>query len=289
MKVALIVNHVAGQGRSKKFLSKVKSKLESAGFRLTVYLTEREGQATQFAKQAKREGNKVVIAVGGDGTVSEVINGIAQSKIQFGLIPSGTADVFAHEVGIPTHRPLVACDIIIQGKTKNIDLGKAGSKYFALMAGIGFDAQVVYEVKPEVKRLLKDIAYPLTGIKTLLTYKPSLMQIKLDKQSTQGYFVVIGNARYYAGRFSITKKARIDDGLLDVCVFGGKTMAGFVKFIQGVITGRHLKLADVSYYRAKEISITSSQRTLVQADGEIIGKTPMNFSIVPQTLPVFVP
>ena len=143
MKTALVVNPVAGQGRSKKILSKVKPRLEAAGFELEVRLTEQEGQAAQLANQAKKEGTHAVIAIGGDETVSEIINGIAGSKVLFGLIPSGTADVFAHEIGIPTHRPLAACDIIIQGKTKKIDLGKTASSYFVLMAGIGFDAQVV--------------------------------------------------------------------------------------------------------------------------------------------------
>jgi len=289
MKAALIVNPIAGQGRIEKNLSKIKNRLEIAGFDLIVYVTEHEGQATRLAERAVEEGIKTVIAAGGDGTVSEVINGLAKKNIKFGLIPAGTADVFAHEVGIPTHNPLKACDIIIDGKNKQIDLGKANDKYFVLMAGVGFDAQVVREVKPEAKRLLKDAVYSLTGIKTLLTYKPSLLEIEFDNCSTHGYFVVIGNARYYAGRFSVTREAKIDDGLLDVCVFTGKTVASFVKYVQGVITGGHLRFSDVSYYRAKEIKIVSDGPALVQADGEIIGKTPMKFSIAPRALEVLVP
>lgn len=289
MKVALIVNPVAGQGRSKKFLSKVTHKFDSAGFKLDIYSTKQERQAAELTKRAIKDGNEIIVAVGGDGTVSEVINGVKNSTIKFGLIPSGTADVFAREMGIPTHNPFLACNIIEQGKTRHIDLGKIENNYFVLMAGVGFDAQVVNEIKPELKRLFKDIAYPLTGLRTLLTYRPSLMQIKTDSHSTGGYFVVVGNARFYAGRFSITRKARIDDGLLDVCVFKGKTMASFIKFIQGVATGQHLKLADVLYCQTKEIWISSEHRTLVQADGDVIGETPVKISIIPQSLEVLIP
>ncbi|MDP3012853.1 MAG: hypothetical protein Q8M92_01335, partial [Candidatus Subteraquimicrobiales bacterium] len=157
------------------------------------------------------------------------------------------------------------------------------------MAGIGFDARVISEIKPEMKRWLKDLAYPLTGIRTLFTYKPTLLRIKLDNEIIQGYFVIIGNARYYGGRFSVTKEAQINDGLLDVCIFTGKTAASFVRYFQGVITGSHLKMADVSYYRAGDIEITSEEPVLVQADGDVIGQTPMEFKAAPRALDVLVP
>lgn len=289
MKISLIINPAAGQRRIQKHLSEIQTRLEAAGFSLTIYLTEKEGQAKELALCATEEGSQAVIAVGGDGTVSEVINGIAEKKVKFGLIPAGTADVFAHEMEIPTHRFLKACDIIIQGKTKKIDLGKANGRYFVLMVGVGFDAQVISEVRPEIKRLLKDAAYPLTGIKTLLTYKPSLIRVELDSRVIQGYFVVIGNARYYAGRFSVAKEAQINDGLLDVCIFTGKTAASFVKYVKNVIVGTHLKLSDVKYCRAKKIAVTSDEPVFVQADGEVIGKTPMKLLVLPQALEVLVP
>lgn len=289
MNAAVIVNPVSGQGRAKKFLPEIMAELEAAGLRPRVYLTEQEGQATQYAANAVREGSRLVIAAGGDGTVSEIINGIARTDVRLGVIPAGTGDVLAKELGIPAHRPLEACKIIIKGKTKQIDLGQADERHFVLMAGIGFDAQVVKEVDPKVKRLLKDLAYPLTGIKTLLTYKPSPLNITFDGRSTEGYFVVIGNARYYGGRFSITRQGEIDDGLLDVCVFKGNTTASFVRYVEGVITGTHLRFGDVDYYKAKHISVLSETPVFVQTDGEVIGKTPMEFSIAPQALTVLVP
>lgn len=289
MKAALIVNPFAGQGRTKKNLLRVQNKLKSAGFDLTVFVTEKENQATEFAAQAVKNGNQIIIALGGDGTVSEAVNGIAGSKAKQGLIPGGTGDVFAREMEIPTHNVLRACDIIIRGKTRKIDLGKANGRYFVLMAGVGFDARVISEIKPEMKRWLKDLAYPLTGIKTLFTYKPTLLRIKLDNEIAQGYFAVIGNARYYGGRFSVAKEAQIDDGLLDVCVFHKKSVASFIRYFQGVIIGSHLKMADVSYYRARDIEITSEEPVLVQADGDVIDQTPMGFRALPRVLDVLVP
>lgn len=289
MKAALIVNPVAGQGRIERVLPEVQAKLKAAGFNLAVYLIEHEGQAVRFAREATKRGIQTVIVAGGDGTLSEVVNGVAGEKVRLGLIPAGTGDVFAHEMGIPTHQPFEACNIIIEGKTKQIDLGRADDRYFVLMAGIGFDAQVVRDVKPEVKKLLKDLAYPLAGVETLLTYQPVLLRVRIDDRFTRGSFVVVGNARYYGGRLKVTKEAQIDDGLLDVCVFTGKTMASFVQFVSAVITGLHLSLKEVEYYRAKEIDITSDEPVLVQTDGELIGRTPMKFSVVPKALTVLAP
>ncbi len=183
-----------------------------------------------------------------------------------------------------------ACRIIAKKNFKKIDMGQAGEKKFVLMAGVGFDAQVVEEIHPEVKKMLKDLAYKLIGIKTLLTYKPAYLEIEIDqKVKTGGYFVVIGNAKYYAGHYAITRKAKIDDGLLDVCLFTRGKIKDFIKYISGVMTDTHLFFEDVYYYQAKEVIIHSESRVPVQVDGESIGELPMNFKVLPASLKIAVP
>lgn len=290
MRAVLIVNPTAGQGRAGRILSEVEELLRTGGLDLKVFRTEKPGEATLLTKRALAEGCERVIVLGGDGTISEAINGLAGSKAVLGVISAGTGEVFAAEMGLPTD-PVEACRVVIGDKIREIDLGKADGRYFVLMAGIGFDAQVVKEVKPEVKRMLKDLAYVLTGIKTLLTYKPTLMRIVLDGgKAIEGYFAVVGNARCYAGRyFSVATQASIDDGWLDVCVFKRGDMASFVRYLTGVLLRRHLDYSDVQYFRTKAVSIESLHPVLVQADGELIGQTPMRFSVVPRALPVIVP
>jgi len=289
MKALVVVNPVAGQGRTLKVLPKVKAEFHKASCQAEIFQTKFPGEATLVAKRAVREGYDAVVAVGGDGTISEIVNGVAGSSVNLGVIPTGTVDVFSREMKIP-FQIHSACKLIFGGKTRRIDLGQANSRYFVLVAGVGIDAQLVKDVSPEVKRVLKDLAYPLTGIKTLLTYKPTLMKINLNGKSTEeGYFVVVGNARYYAGRFSITSKASISDGFLDVCIFKKGNLGSFVRYIQGVVRGKHLKYSDVKYVKVREVLIESSHPSLVQADGDLIGQTPMNFRVAPRALSVFAP
>lgn len=286
MKVALIVNPIAGQGRSIKVLPKVKEAL-GAHCELMIRETRQRGDGLVLGQLAAEEKCEVVVVLGGDGTISEVANALAQTDIPLGVIPCGTANVFANEMGIPRdlHK---ACRVILNGRTRQIDLGRANGQFFVLMAGVGFDAKVVQDVNPDVKRMLKDLAYVITGVQTILTYKPSRMVICIDENiEIEGYFVVVGNARYYAGRFSITTMASIEDGLLDICVFKNGDIKSFARYITGVLLGRHPSFKDVEYLRGKIVKIEAENPTLVQADGELIGKLPMVFSAIPQGLSVF--
>ncbi|MEW6188872.1 MAG: diacylglycerol kinase family protein [Actinomycetota bacterium] len=303
LKLALIVNPIAGQGRAEKALPQVKRKLKEV-FNLQIYRTQRVGDGILTAKRALNQDCQIIVAMGGDGTVFEVVNGIIGSKAILGVIPCGTGNVFAAEMGIPFNL-FRACEVILRGSARNIDVGRAcppspltpgagkrvNDRYFVLMAGVGFDAQIVQEVNPEVKRMLKDLAYILTGIKTLFTYKPTLMEIELDgEEKEKGYFVVVGNAKCYAGRyFSITTQASIEDGWLDICIFKKGDIASFVRYITGVLLRKHLAYSDVYYKRAKRVQITASVSTLVQADGELIGQTPMHFAILPHAVSVITP
>lgn len=288
MKIALVVNPVAGQGRSMKVLPMVKREL-GAHFELRTFKTRKRGDGLTLAREALRENCGAIVVLGGDGTIFEVANVVAKTSIKLGVIPSGTADVFAREMNIPCD-PIKACQVIRAGRVRAIDVGKADDQFFLLMAGVGFDAQVVKDVNQDVKRMLKDLAYVLTGIKTVLTYKPSCMTICIDgRTAVDGYFVVVGNARYYAGRFSITKEASIEDGLLDVCVFKNGDIKSFARYITGVLLNKHAGFQDVELLRGRSVQIESEQPTFVQADGELIGKLPMSFTVIPKALSVFSP
>lgn len=288
MKAALIVNPIAGQGRSMKLLPKAVSLLE-ADYEVLVLQTKEPGEGRLLCQRALEKMCDLVIVLGGDGTISEVVNTLAETSVPLGVIPCGTANVFANELQIPSDVKK-ACKIIADAKVEIIDLGKAGGQFFVLMAGIGFDAQVVQEVNLDVKRMLKDLAYVLTGVKTVLTYKSSRMTVIVDdREPREGYFVVVGNARYYAGRFSITTLASIKDGFLDICIFKKGDTKSFTRYITGVLLGKHTGFKDVEYLKGKTVQIESEQPTLVQADGELIGRLPMSFSVVPRALSVFSP
>ncbi len=287
-KISIIINPMAGYRKGREYIDLIKEELSHL-YHLDFLTTEQPGHAKILAGRAIKNGAKGVVAVGGDGTIYEVINGMNDSPVFLGIIPAGTANVFSLQMRLPLS-PKKACRVIANKKIRKIDLGRAGNKRFVLMSGVGFDAQVIQDLNPEVKKMLKDIAYKITGIKTLFTYKPARLKLVIDsKIKTEGYFVVIGNARNYAGHYTITSKAEIDDGLLDVCLFlKGKTR-DFIKYITGVMTDTHLFFQDVKYYQAKEILISSDAKVFVQADGESIGELPMKFQILPSALKIITP
>jgi YegS/Rv2252/BmrU family lipid kinase len=211
MKIKLIVNSKAGSYKNKiasLLLPKIVKKLKKSGITVDLFFTKKKNDAFKEAKVSLNY--DAIVASGGDGTINEVVNGIGTSGIPLGIIPLGTVNLLPKELKIPQN-PLKACETIIKGNVKKIDLGKAGEHYFTLMAGIGFDAEVINNMVPKVKRILGGGAYFFSGIKMLTEYKPTLMSVKIeDTIERMGYFIVVSNAKRYAD---------ITDGLLDVCIF----------------------------------------------------------------------
>lgn len=299
MKVGLVFNPVAGQNTFEKtsnLIGLIEREFERQGVAVSLYKIGKAREGELLAGRAVDEGCGIVVAIGGDGTVNEVLNGIAGKEIPLGVIPTGTTNVFARQISMPTVSSRwanleKAISIIKNHKTIRIDLGMAGDRYFLLMAGIGFDAWVVKEVKPLIKRIFREHAYLLTALKLVLKCESSLFQIILDGRqiSKSGYFILIGNSKYYGGRFSIASYADIQDGLLDVCLFRKRNFLDIFRHSAGILIGRHLSFADVDYYQAKEINVLSERKLLIHVDGEVIGSTPMKFKVVPDSQLTIVP
>ncbi|MBI4743285.1 MAG: diacylglycerol kinase family lipid kinase [Actinobacteria bacterium] len=300
MKVGLVFNPVAGENAFGKaaahLIGVIEREFERQGVAVSLYRISRAKEGISLAQRAVNEGCSVVAAAGGDGTVNEVLNGIVGKGVLLGVIPIGTTNVFARQISMPLDLNKKSdlektVEIIKKCNTIQIDLGLAGERYFLLMAGVGFDAMVVKEVKPLIKKVFRGLAYPLTALRLVLKCESSLFQIVLDEShlSKNAYFVLIGNSKYYSGRFSIASYADIQDGFLDVCIFKKKNFFDIFRHSAGILTGRHLNFADVDYYQAKEINVFSERKLLVQVDGEVLGSTPMKFKVVPLCQSVVVP
>lgn len=292
MRIRLIVNPIAGGGRAKKNLPNLLDILKNLNFDVDVRETKNIQDGIKQAEEGVREGYEMIVAVGGDGTVNEVINGMVGSDIPLGIIPLGTVNVFAEEIGLP--RDLNnACLCLKEQNKKKIDLGKAGNRYFILCAGVGFDAYVVFDVEPQFKKIWGFMAYPLTAsMKTLFNYKPCKMLIQIDDHSIKrkGYLVVIGNIKGYAGKgISVTPEALFNDGFLDVCIFKKKTRWDIIRYAIGVLFKRHIEFEDIEYFKAKTVKIETERPVLVHTDCEVIGVTPMEFCVVPNILNVIFP
>ncbi len=217
-----IHNPTSGGGERRRDLPLILKGLEGQGFAVDERPTTGPGSATELAASAAGEGFDVVCVLGGDGTVNEALNGLAGGEVPLAIIPTGTVNVLAMELGIPLDPP-DAVRVVGRGTESWIDLGLAGERYFGLMAGIGMDAAVVASLNPTLKKALKEAAFAVHGVATYLTHDEPLFRLTSDEREVEGYFAVFGNAANYGGAFGITPLADMRDGLLDVCVLTDKS------------------------------------------------------------------
>lgn len=266
--------------------------LRARGLLPELVVTAHPGDATQAAADAARRGYERVIVGAGDGTINEVVNGLAGSEVALGVVPLGTGNVFACNAGVPLSVE-GACEVIAHGVVRRVDLGKANDRYFLLMAGIGFDAHVVSHVHPRTKKLLRGFAYVLTTAGTFFRYEPSRVTLTLDNGETlerTAWLTIIGNVPSYAWEIKVTSLARLDDGRLDVCVFPQTGRWGNLRQTIRTLQGRHLQCCrEVEYRQARRITIVSTPPVPVQLDGDAAGMTPLTVEVVPRALQVVLP
>jgi len=236
----IIVNPVAHNAPKPKSLKAVDEWLREQGWRVQWRETAGRGDAISLAARAAEEGMPLVFVCGGDGTLSEAANGLAGSETALAVIPAGTVNIWAREAGL-LKKPLEAVQLAIQGQRRKVDLGRADSRYFLLMAGYGVDAAVVGNVSPRVKGRLGATAYVLSALRELFRFRGSAIQMLLDGEAVGAdvLMLVAGNTRKYAGLVEITPTAKADDGLLDVCVYTGRGMGDLLLHGIRTVVKRH--------------------------------------------------
>jgi len=265
----------------------VKKKCDKAKIELDIKFTKYPKHATKLAKAA-RDNYDLIIAAGGDGTINEVINGMANSKATLVIIPFGTTNVLACELGIPDN-PEEAAELITKGKKIKMDLGyaktKSESRYFSMMLDVGPFAKVIKDMTPEFKKRWRSFAYPFGIVKLLFSYKWKKIYVRHQTDS-QGYFVIMANIKYYAGEYEIADKANSRDGLLDLVVINRKNPWDIIVLIFSFTIGKLNKYLRKESFQIKEAEIYSDHIMQIQVDGEILGITPVSVKIVPKALNV---
>ena len=251
-RLAAIFNPHSGGGGYKRDVPLIFDALRGLGYEVQDLQTEEPGDASRLAREAVASGFDLVAAIGGDGTVNEIINGLAGSETPLAIIPTGTVNVLAMELGIPLEPPdavkLLGGDA---GHVSWIDLGLAGDRYFGLMAGVGMDAAVVAALNPTMKKALKEAAFAVQGLATYLTHEDPLIRVTCDERTVEGYFAVLGNSSNYGGAFGITPLADMRDGLLDVCVLKDKSFVSTVSYWTAALINAHIKHPKVEYFRTE--------------------------------------
>ncbi len=232
------------------------------------------------------EGYEHIVAAGGDGTINEVVNGIAGSDATLGLMPMGTMNVFANELGLPANDLGRCWEIIRAGRTRWIDLPRANQQHFVQLAGIGLDAQVVKETSLTLKRNFGPLSYLISAAQIASRKPPQLMIESDDAVTEEGSFVLVGNGRLYGGPFPFFKHALLDDGLFDVLVFKQLGYIELIKYLQNVIFTSDITTREVEYFQTRHLRVSSLEEVPVELDGELVGVCPVEFQLEPRGLKV---
>ena len=261
---------------------RIEAALKACGLSPEIIWTEYAGHATELAFQAAKDEYDVVVAVGGDGTINEVVNGLANTKTRLGVIPRGTANLLAAELGIPNNIE-AACQTIAKGHARAIDTATVNGRYFTIMAGIGFDASVVSKVDGKVKSKWGALAYPLVALRELARYPFRRIKIRTqDGIELRAFYVFIQNAKTYASGFAITPSSKMDDGSLEVLMFPTKNIFSLIHYL--LSRDKHKFCVEMQGVKSLEINSNHA----IQIDGEYACKGPAKIKICPGSLRVLV-
>ena len=242
-----------------------------------LYATRDIDDATALAKDFASKGEPVVLAAGGDGTLNAVIQGLAGTETALGVLPAGTMNVFAREMGIPvpnfqTSNLKGALNIIEAGHVREVDLFLANGQPFVQMAGVGFDAQVIEETTVETKKMFGPLAYLMSAAKVLGEKPPKMKVICDDGREFEGVAVLVGNGELYGGQVKLFSKADNGDDVLDVLIFKESGYRFVLDSLKGLVGVIDLVESSVEYVQADAFRVVSDREVPVEVDGEYVGR-----------------
>lgn len=288
----IIYNPTSGRELFKKHLPEVLQKLEVAGYETSCHATTCAGDATVAAKHAVERGFDIIIAVGGDGTLNEVVAGVSEfeKRPKLGLIPMGTTNDFARAVHIPRDIN-AAVDIIIKGDSIPVDVGLSNDRYFINIAAGGRITELTYEVPSKLKTMLGQLAYYLKGIEMLPSVKATKMRIEYNDEvfDDDAMMFLIGLSNSVGGFEKLAPDASINDGQFTVFILKKCNIAEFVRLVTLAVRGEHLKDPHVIYTKADHVKVSSDARVLINLDGEYGGDAPTEFRNLKRHVELFVP
>ncbi|GHI00612.1 diacylglycerol kinase [Neobacillus kokaensis] len=288
----LIYNPTSGREMIKRHLPEILEKLELAGYEASCHATTGAGDATKAARIAVERQYDVVIAAGGDGTINEVVNGLAEQEYRpkLGIIPSGTTNDFARALHIPRD-VASAVDIITKGELIPVDIGRINDKYFINIAGGGRLTELTYEVPSKLKTMLGQLAYYLKGMEMLPSIKASDLRIEYDGKLFEGeaMMFLVGLTNSIGGFEKLAPDSSINDGLFSLLILKKVNLAEFVRVSTMAIRGEHVNDPNVIYTKANRIKVQSSEKVQLNLDGEFGGLLPAEFANLYRHLEVFVP
>jgi diacylglycerol kinase (ATP) len=285
MRVLAIVNPAAGGGRALAVWKRV-----APPWVTETVLTEGPGHATHLARTASAAGFDRLLAVGGDGTLHEVVNGVGPAGLPVGLVPAGSGNDFARSAALPLD-PRAVVRGLAQGATRSVDLGRVHGRFYLNVAGVGFDAQVAAEVNAGRRGSRGALLYVGAALRVLRRYRNLPLEIRVDGRAVSGrcLLVAVANGAAYGGGMRVCPRADVSDGQLDVCLAGDLSRTATALVLPSVFLGLHLLHPAVRYLRGRQVEVRGPEEALVHADGELVGALPATFAVVPGALSLWVP
>ncbi|MDQ1910555.1 diacylglycerol kinase [Paenibacillus sp. GD4] len=287
----LIYNPSSGREEIKKRLPDILQRLERGGIETSTHATIGEGDATLAAAEAVERGFDLIIAAGGDGTLYEVINGMAEKENRppLGILPLGTTNDFARALGIPRSWEF-AIDVILQQHTRVIDVGKMNQRYFINIAGGGSLTELTYEVPSKLKTMIGQMAYYMKGLEKLPRLRPIELLLRTPEREfhEEVMLFLISNSNSVGGFERLAPDASLSDGLFDVLILKKCNLAEFIRVVSLALRGEHLDDPNIIYLQTNYIEVTSPDYVQINLDGEFGGTLPCVFTNLPQHLRIFV-
>ena len=288
-KANLIINPIAGKNRDFDYVALLRKTLSKAGYELEVFETAKKGQAEAFASSEECK-DSLLIAAGGDGTVSEVVKGMDFNSSDLAIMPLGTANVFAKELGIsPDLKSAVGH--LASGNLRYWDVGLANDERFVVFLGTPFDAAVTGTLSRNRKGNITYLSYVIPTLKVYARWKSPPIKVTMDGKPLDGFAsqVIISNVDHFARFFSLSPQVRPDDGLLDVFVFRKRGRLALLIYSIGMFLGILPSFKSVEHHKAKDVILESEEEDVpYQLDGDLRGNLPLKISVLPRALRLIV-
>jgi YegS/Rv2252/BmrU family lipid kinase len=311
----VIVNPASAEGATRENWPKIASDIRTHFGAFTVEFTEAAGHARQLAQEAATRGAKLIIACGGDGTISEVANGIIESNhhAELGILPGGTGSDFRRTLGMPSNIA-AAARALRDGRTREIDFGRVTfvndsgereTRFFINVASFGMSTDVLHRTSSgeatrwipafTPRKLTSKLSYAAATVQTTLTTSPTEVKFQLDDQPERRLRVAefcVANARYYGGGMKIAPQAKVEDGLFDIVTIGDASSFRILTNAPRIYLGAHLSMNEVTHALARQViarPVKKDELVRVELDGEVVGRLPATFEIVPRSLRVRFP
>ena len=287
--MTIIANPTAGRGDGQEYLKQIKELAQKGGTGHEILVTRYPGHASKLARSAAEAGSQLIIVLGGDGTISEVVNGVVGHRLSLGVVSVGTGNDFARTLRLPLRNPQQAWNVIQGGGTRRLDLGECDGRYFISSFGVGFPVDAI-RATGRIRFLKGSAAFLLGVVRALWQLQSVPIRIEFDDSSIEKNcaLVLVQNTPYLGGGLCVAPRASVDDGFLDVVVVETLGRLRVLANLPRVYRGRHENHPKFSAFKAKKVIISSPEKLRTMCDGDLRGCTPSRITVHPGALKVIV-